>query len=100
MLHSIGSFTPWTYGPAFIIHDWIFVAHKCNQKPYNEISFEGAADIMAEAIKTLMEVGFTNSDGQTQKLSMAEDTLYLMHLTVTSHVAQDVWNDIQNVKCR
>jgi len=100
ILHSVGKFTPWSYGPAFIIHDWIFVAHKCGRTPDNNISFEQSAEIMAEAIKTLMEVGFVNVDGETQKFPKAEDTLYLMHKAVRSKFARNLWNDISNANCR
>ena len=100
VLHAVGNFTPWNYGPAFIVHDWIFVAHKCNTAPDNDIDFETSARIMAEALKTLMEVGFTNVDGQVQKFPKAEDTLYLMYLAVKTPFAKRLWDDTGNVRCR
>lgn len=100
VLHSFGNFNPWTYGPAFMIHDWIFVAHKCDAAPDNDIAFEESASIMAEAMKTLMEVGFKNGDGEIQVLPKAEDTLYLMYQAVRSHFAEELWNETDNVQCR
>lgn len=100
VLHSFGSFNPWTYGPAFMIHDWIFVAHKCGTVPDNDIGFDESATIMAEAMKTLMEVGFRNADGEAQIFPKAEDTLYLMYQAVRSRFAKKLWNEIDNVQCR
>ena len=100
ILHSIGGFNPWTYGPAFIIHDWIFAAHRCDVAPENEIDFEGSALIMAEAMKTLMEVGFENADGKIQVFRKSEDTLYLMYQAVRSRFAEDLWNNVGSVRCR
>lgn len=100
VLHSFGNFNPWTYGPAFMIHDWIFVAHKCDTVPDNDIAFEESAIIMAEAMKTIMEVGFKDADGEMQVLPKAEDTLYLMYQAVRSHFAESLWNDTGNVRCR
>lgn len=99
-LHSFGNFNPWTFGPAFIIHDWIFVAHKCNVPPNNAINFEMSAAIMAEAMKTLMEVGFTNADGETRTLEKQEDTLYLMYQAVKSDFARELWNNPASTSCR
>ncbi len=57
VLHGIKKFAPWGYAPAYVIHDWLFVAHKCDVMPDNEVSFAQSADILGEAIKTLMVVG-------------------------------------------
>jgi hypothetical protein len=79
-------FSPWGYGPAYIIHDWIFYGRHCaldrgaiNQSEYaddvrfadvngdptkppnhprhNAVSFDESALILAEAIKTLIDQG-------------------------------------------
>ncbi len=99
LLHSVGNFTPWTYGPSFIIHDWIFEAHKCNYEPENSIDFETSAKIMAESIKTLMVVGIKREDGNIQKLAKAEDTLFLMYLAVKSRFARKIWDE-KKASCR
>lgn len=63
-LQGIGGMSAWGYAPAYIIHDWLFVARKCvndNQaNPYQSeivanMSFADSADIMGETIKTLIE---------------------------------------------
>lgn len=100
IIHSVGAFTPWGYGPAYIIHDWLFVAHKCATQPDADISFEDSASILAEAIKTLIERGFLNYDRSTQTFPKKEDTLYLIYQAVHSDIARNLWNDTGNVRCR
>jgi len=56
---------PWGYGPAYMVHDWLFVAHHCNREgkaDANEasmagMSFEESAHLIAEALKTLVAEG-------------------------------------------
>ncbi len=93
IFRMLKKYSPWGYAPAFIIHDWLFHAHKNNISPDNDWAFEETADIMAECIKTLMEVGFTNVDGKLQILEKEEDTLYLMFLAVKSFEAKKIWNE-------
>jgi hypothetical protein len=58
-------FSPWGYAPAYMIHDWLFVARKClndgqateGEKAVAGVSFQDSAEIAAEAIKTLIAVG-------------------------------------------
>jgi hypothetical protein len=100
ILHSVGSFTPWGYGPAYIIHDWIFVAHKCNITPDSNITFDESAIYLAEAIKTLIENGFMNYDQSLQKFPKKEDTLYLIYQAVQSDIARNLWQQNDNVTCR
>jgi len=102
LLRCFEQFSPWRYGPAFIIHDWLFEAKKCNFAPDNAFSFQDTAYIMAEAMKTLMEVGieveYENGATKTIKLDKSADTLLLMFLAVSSFVAKNKWekNDCNN----
>lgn len=69
-------FSPWDFGPAYIIHDWIFYGRHCyvdpDDKKYDDvrrfadvngingarpISFDESALILAEVIKTLVDRG-------------------------------------------
>jgi hypothetical protein len=58
-------FSPWGYGPAYVIHDWIFASRACilagkDGPQYNgirDITFDESALILAEAIKTLVDYG-------------------------------------------
>lgn len=99
-LHAINRFSPWAYGPVFIVHDWFFVARKCNVEPDTDFTFDDSSILMAEAIKTLMEVGFENQDGEIKKFPKNEDTLYLMYLAVSSSIARDAWDNPDTVRCR
>jgi hypothetical protein len=83
--------SPWSYGPAFITHDWLFVAHRCGIAPDTDFTLEDAALVMAEGQKTLMEVGYTRSDGTVHKLPRAKAIVYLMHKAVSSFVARRAW---------
>ena len=100
ILHSVGAFSTWGYGPAYIIHDWLFSAHKCGVQPDAATTFEESALILAEALKTLMEVGFVNYDSQVQKFPKREDTLYLIHQGVRTGMARDIWQQTDGIKCR
>ncbi len=97
ILHGFAKFSPWLYAPAYIIHDWLFVAHKTNTAPDNDITFQQSADIMVEAIKTMMESGIKDYDGNVQVFDKAEDTLYLMHKAVLSFVARKLWDDMASI---
>jgi len=81
------NYSPWGYGPAFIIHDWLFNAHHCDTPGYNNYTVTEAADVMAECEKTLMETG---------KAHRSTLTLYVMHQAVSSPAAVWLWN---NGKC-
>ena len=55
-------FSPWGYAPAYMVHDWIFVARHCltdgkptkAEKPVAAMKFPESAEVIAEAIKTLV----------------------------------------------
>jgi hypothetical protein len=57
--------TPWHYGPAYIVHDWLFRARQClNDDSANpeyrqiaDLTFEDSAEIIAESIKALEDSG-------------------------------------------
>lgn len=56
-------FSPWGYAPAYMVHDWLFLAKNCNtdgkaegsEVDIADMSFPESAAIMAEAIKTLVK---------------------------------------------
>lgn len=58
-------FSPWGYAPAYMVHDWLYVAHHClvdgtpteAEKTVADVGFRDSAVIIAEAIKTLVETG-------------------------------------------
>ena len=56
-------FSPWGYAPAYMVHDWIFVARHClndgmasaDEQKMAPITFQESAEVIAEAIKGLIE---------------------------------------------
>lgn len=58
-------FSPWGYAPAYMVHDWIFVARHClndgtpepEHQAFAQMTFQESAEVMAEAIKALIKSG-------------------------------------------
>ena len=58
-------FSPWGYAPAYMVHDWLFVARQClndnsatpAEKAIAPMPFQESAEVIAEAIKTLIATG-------------------------------------------
>ena len=68
ILQPIRGFSPWGYGPAYIIHDWLFEQHHCGYPGAEQISFDDSARILGEVIDTLMRVGLVPLDAQARAL--------------------------------
>lgn len=57
--------SPWGYAPAYMVHDWLFVARQCltdgtptkREKTIAGMRFTESAEVIAEAIKTLIASG-------------------------------------------
>jgi hypothetical protein len=57
--------SPWGYAPAYMIHDWMFVARHCivdgsSDKRFQQVrdvDFDQSATILGEAIKALVDAG-------------------------------------------
>lgn len=72
ILQASNGFNAWAYGPAYVIHDWVFVARKCltdiedevveiadkallkEIKKIENMSFQESAYLMAETIETVV----------------------------------------------
>jgi hypothetical protein len=54
---NLPGLSPWGFGPAYIIHDYIFAVHRCgwNDPLVQQIKFEESAEILAEVGKALIE---------------------------------------------
>jgi hypothetical protein len=58
-------FNPWGYAPAYMIHDWMFVAHHCivdgQDSPLyddvRDVTFDSSAEILGEGIRGLVHEG-------------------------------------------
>ncbi len=102
-LRVLDATSPWAYAPAYLLHDWIFVAHKCKNGSAddNAMSFEDAALLMAEAMKTLMEKGFpAYAPGKPPpSFERNRPILWAMHLAVTSSYARALWINTGSVVC-
>jgi Protein of unknown function (DUF1353) len=83
-LWILRSYSPWGYAPAFIIHDWLFAMKQCRIDGYERYDHEKAATILAEVMKTMMEM----KKVETDKL-----TLISMFTAVNSYIAEDLWNN-------
>lgn len=92
ILHGLRKFSPWSYGPAFIIHDWLFTAHRLKIAPDDKWTFEESARLLAEGIKSLMAIGYDNADGNRVKLDKDEDTIYLIYKAVLTPFARRIWD--------
>ncbi len=54
-LWGVKGLSPWGYAPAYIVHDWLFVAKHCNYEPDNTYDFHDSVKVMAESLKAVME---------------------------------------------
>jgi hypothetical protein len=85
-------FTPWNYGPAYIVHDWLFRAKQCwadgkrdeAYKVVADMSFEESAEIIAESIKALHESGRVRKDDVSGAAVTA---------AVTSPISYQYWTE-------
>lgn len=78
----VPGYSPWGIGPAYIIHDWIFMAHHCSMAGYDQVHFEDSARILGETIKTLME---------TQTVPKDETVWFNVVEAVKSPIANHLW---------
>lgn len=77
------NYSPWGYGPAFVIHDWLFHQHNCNLPGYELYTIKDAAGVMSEVMKTLMETpGFNYG---------SKSSMYLMYEAVQTPPAIAAW---------
>ncbi|MGR9207492.1 hypothetical protein ACU8OG_26660 (plasmid) [Rhizobium leguminosarum] len=83
--------SPWGYAPAYMIHDWLFVARQCltdgSTDPQFQwvanISFHQSAEILGEAIKALVR------SKQVRKEDVAASAITL---AVTTPIARKSWD--------
>ncbi len=97
LAQALKGFSPWGFGPAYVIHDWIFFGRHCivdgqDDKRFNDIrniSFDQSALILAEAIRTLVDYG------QVPQQIFAADVI---SNAVDTTVARQLWD--QTGACR
>lgn len=79
-LWGMRGFSPWSYAPAFLVHDWLFDLKHCG---LTQMSFEDARDSMMEGVKTLMEQGLA------PKITWV---FYAIYAGIDSPIARRQWD--------
>jgi hypothetical protein len=79
------NFSPWGYGPAFIVHDWLFHMQDCKLPGHEKYTLEEAAMIMSEVMKTLMEGPDFDYGSKT--------AVYMMYKAVQTAPARAAWSN-------
>lgn len=83
-------FSPWGYAPAYMVHDWLFVARRCwqedgaseEEKAIAQLDFIETAEIIGEAIKALIK------DGTVQQNDVAPGVI---SRTVAGPISERLW---------
>jgi len=83
-------FSPWGYAPAYMVHDWLYVARHCNldgtataeEQRMNGMDFQTSADIIAEAIKTLVA---------SDRISKNDVAPRVISSVVAGPVSREIW---------
>jgi hypothetical protein len=66
---AVKGFSPWGYGPAYVLHDWLFHQHRCgNDHPPDRYSMEQANEMLDDAISLLMEQKKVQGNQQARRL--------------------------------
>jgi len=78
------NYSPWGYGPAFIVHDWLFHMQNCKLGEYQDYTLKDAATVMSEVMRTLMETPDFNYGSKT--------SMYLMYEAVQTAPAREAWD--------
>jgi hypothetical protein len=79
---SIPGLSPWGLGPAYIIHDWLFLVHRCQRPAPPEvaaITFEQSAQVLAEVGKALVAAGLID-DNKLEEIVWAIRTKYARNI--------------------
>lgn len=105
-VRGVVGFSPWGYGPAYIVHDWLFVAHRCiltdqvhlldkrdhdEVKTVGKVDFAMSADMLASVIAALIK------QDMVPPRSLAPSAIYT---AVDSFVARRLWNSRDPKGCR
>jgi hypothetical protein len=85
-------FSPWGYAPAYILHDWLFVARKCvndnsansDQAVVAQMPFAESATVAAEVIQTLIA---------THTVAPNDIAPQLISAAVAGPIAKSRWNE-------
>lgn len=80
---NIPGLSPWGFGPAYVIHDYIFKVHRCGwpDPEVAKITFEQSALVLAEVGKALIAHGL-----------IRDDALNAIVWGVRTQYARDLWD--------
>jgi hypothetical protein len=99
-------FSPWGYGPAYIVHDWLFAAHHCivhartdlldpddrdEADKVRKVSFPASADILAGVIEVLIRQKVVPRHGAAPRA---------IYSAVDSVIAKGLWDSRDPASCR
>lgn len=84
-------FGPWGYAPAYMVHDWLFVARHCNvdgtpteeERKMAAITLQDSAEILASSIKALV------ASGRVKRNDVAGSTI---SGAVAGPIARNLWD--------
>jgi Protein of unknown function (DUF1353) len=83
-LWILRNYSPWGFGPAFVIHDWLFHMRACKLPGYEAYSLQLAAQVLSEVMKTLLQLPGFDYGSRT--------SMFLMYLAVQSAPARRAWD--------
>jgi hypothetical protein len=105
-VRGLAGFSPWGYGPAYAVHDWLFAAHHCIETgqrdrldkrdevetaKVEQVDFPASADILAGVISALVV------EDRVPKRPLAPGAIYT---AVDSVVAKNIWEDKDPDSCK
>lgn len=79
-LWFVKDLSPWSYAPAFLIHDWLF---DCHHTGTTDKGFEEVRDIMMEGVRTLMDSGLCEANRLVFEL---------IYSGIDSFIARRIWD--------
>lgn len=97
--------SPWGYGPAYVVHDWLFVAHHCivnggterhdprdakEVEKVKRVDFKTSADMLAAVIQALVD------QNKVPKRDAAPKAIYS---AVDSGIARSLWDSRDPKSC-
>lgn len=61
---NVAGLSPWGFGPAYVIHDYIFAVHRCGwpDPVVSQITFEESGEILAEVGEALIAANLIKDD--------------------------------------
>ena len=69
LFRSVQGFSPWSYGPAYALHDWLFRQHRCGlDAPPMTYTLAEANDVLEDAIRILVADGLAYGNAQVTGL--------------------------------